>query len=203
MIKALIFDAGGVVFNSSVSLFQKPIEYISDLISESVEKVDKAYREAIVECESRTVSKQEIWEAVMRRLGKDVPYSGQDPIEFGFKSFKLDEGVVSLVKKLRSNCKVALVSNANAVESSTPQAQSMYKFFDVVDLSYKIGVRKPSPGIYENAFKKLGAKPNEIIFVDNAPENVEEAKKLGMVGILFKNAEQLKEDLEKVGVVLY
>ena len=201
-IKAIIFDAGGVLFNSATSLFSEPINYITRISGAPKEKVNKVYREVIKEYESHKVDKEGLWTEITEKLGVKLPYSGQDPIAYGFKKFKADKEVLALINKLKLNYKVALVSNANAVEASTPQAQSLYKEFDEVVLSFKIGERKPHPKIYTTVFDRLGVKSEESVFVDNTLENVEEAKALGMKGILFKNANQLKEDLKKVGVIV-
>ncbi len=200
MIKALIFDAGGVLFNSGEALFKGPVEYISQVTSQDFVKVDKAYRETIVECESRPIDKEGLWDLLMSKLGKDIPFSGQDPIADGFKRFRRFNEVFTLIEKLKLNYKVAVVSNANAVEASTREAQGMYKYFDVVVLSFQVGVRKPHPKIYETAFEKLEARPEETVFIDNAPVNVEEAKKLGMIGVLFVDASELAKDLNQVGI---
>ncbi|MEX0616333.1 MAG: HAD family phosphatase [Candidatus Woykebacteria bacterium] len=202
MIRAIIFDAGGVLFNSEQSLFKSPCEYISQITGESFDKVYTAYRQAIVICESKSVSKEELWNTIMEKLDRSIPFSGQDPIAQGFKEFQPDQEVVDHIRNLRPKYKTALVSNANAVEFSTPQAQALYKSFDVVVLSYQVGVRKPHEKIYDVAFEKLSVEPKEAVFVDNEADNVEEATKLGMVGILFKDAKQLEKDLENVGVTI-
>jgi len=48
--------------------------------------------------------------------------------------------------------------------------------------------------------KKLGHKPEEIVFIDDMKINLEVPKNFGVKTILFKNAAQLKKDLNKFGV---
>lgn len=201
MIKAIIFDAGGVLFNSAETLFKGPIEYITKVTDEPQELVDKAYRETLIECESRKVRKKELWDRVSKKLGREIPFAGQNPIGEGFKRFKRNEDVFSLIDQLKLKYKLAIVSNANAVEARTVQALSIYKQFDVVVLSYKIGARKPHPRIYQTALNRLQVKPDEIVFIDNASENVDEANKLGMKGIVYEDFDQLKQDLKKLVLV--
>ena len=200
LVKAIIFDAGGVLFNSEESLFTEPIKYVAKVTSKPRRIVDTAYRETIKECESEEIDKKIFWRKLTEKLGVKIKYSGQDPISAGFKKFKQDEEVLSLIRKLKTNYKIALVSNANTIEASNPKAKNIYNEFDEVILSFKIGVRKPYPKIYQTVFNRLKIKPEETVFVDNAPENVTEAKVLGMNGLLFKNANQLKIDLLKFGV---
>ena len=48
--------------------------------------------------------------------------------------------------------------------------------------------------------EEIDAKPEECVFIDDRVENIEGARKLGIHGIVFENKEQLKKDLEKLGV---
>ena len=202
MIKAIIFDAGEVLFNSKRSLFTVPIEYISRVTGRGLEEVDKAYREVIIECERKEVKESDFWKKIMVKLNVDGLYSKQDPIGEGFKVFRKNEEVFSLLESLRLKYLLAVVSNANSVEAGKIQAKEMYKHFDVVVLSFQIGVRKPDPKIYEVALNKLNAKASEVVFVDNVKTNIEEAKKLGFHGVLFKDVRSLKVQLSNLGVSL-
>ena len=46
-------------------------------------------------------------------------------------------------------------------------------------------VRKPEPRIYEIAAERLGLKPEECVFVDDRPGNLEPAAELGMRTVLY------------------
>lgn len=200
MIKAIIFDAGGVLFNSKESLFNATINYLASETGRSKEEVGKVYRGIIKEIEYKKVDKKYLWESLMDKLSVSIPFSGQNPIEEGFKDFKLNEKAFFLIEKLKKNYQLAIVSNANSIEADTQEARSMYGHFDVVILSFQLGIRKPDEKIYQVAIEKLGVASNEVVFVDDSEENIEAAKKFGMVGLLFETESQLEEDLKKVGV---
>ena len=51
--------------------------------------------------------------------------------------------------------------------------------------SYQLGIAKPDPAIYRHVLKELGTQPEETLFIDDKPVNVEAALALGMKGILF------------------
>lgn len=59
-------------------------------------------------------------------------------------------------------------------------------FDDVVD-SHEVGLRKPSPAIYELAMRRLGSLPEETAFLDDMPANVEAAVRLGIHGVLVED----------------
>jgi epoxide hydrolase-like predicted phosphatase len=57
-------------------------------------------------------------------------------------------------------------------------------FDDVVDSS-QVGLRKPDPRIYELSLERLGARPERTAFVDDAPGNVEGARRVGLHAVLI------------------
>ncbi|KAJ4795505.1 Haloacid dehalogenase-like hydrolase (HAD) superfamily protein [Rhynchospora pubera] len=66
--------------------------------------------------------------------------------------------------------------------------------------SCRIGKRKPSPDSYNEVVNQLGVEPSNCVFVDDRMTNIEAAINIGMVGLQFKNAELLKEDLSSLGI---
>ena len=58
-------------------------------------------------------------------------------------------------------------------------------------------LKKPHPKAFEKYAKTCGHALNDIIFIDNKRKNIRAAVKLGIKSILFKNSEQLYQDLKK------
>jgi epoxide hydrolase-like predicted phosphatase len=57
-------------------------------------------------------------------------------------------------------------------------------FDDVVDSS-EVGLRKPDPRIYELALERLGTSAAETAFIDDAPGNVDAARRAGLNAVLI------------------
>jgi len=74
----------------------------------------------------------------------------------------------------------------------------LQKFKDIV-LSSEFGVCKPDPALFEFAFQRFGINPEECVFIDNHPPNVETAEKIGCYGVIFTDAEQIYRELESLG----
>lgn len=66
--------------------------------------------------------------------------------------------------------------------------------------SCETGKRKPEIEAYLEVSKHLGVPPSSCLFIDDRLANVEAASKLGMAGILFKNAYKLEQDLISLGI---
>ena len=62
------------------------------------------------------------------------------------------------------------------------------------------GVRKPGRKIYELALQVTQAWPEDSVFIDDRPENLEPARQLSMHAVRFVELQQLRKDLEQVGI---
>jgi putative hydrolase of the HAD superfamily len=63
-----------------------------------------------------------------------------------------------------------------------------------------VGLRKPESGIYRLAIEIIQSNPEECCFIDDRALNLECAAKLGMRTIQMQTLEQLRGELEKLGV---
>ena len=76
-----------------------------------------------------------------------------------------------------------------------------YEIFSLLDgyvISSEEKVVKPEPEIYQRLFSKFGLKPDECLFTDDRPENIEGGRRLGMAGIVFHDARQYEKELRAV-----
>jgi putative hydrolase of the HAD superfamily len=72
--------------------------------------------------------------------------------------------------------------------------------FDVLVWSFELGLIKPDPAIYLHLLSKLGTRPEETLFLDDRPVNVEAATALGIRALQFTTIERLRDDLIASGL---
>lgn len=72
--------------------------------------------------------------------------------------------------------------------------------FPVFFSSCFLGIRKPDEAIYRTALQVTQREPAECIFIDDREVNLECPRELGLVTILFRDAAQLRRELEENGV---
>jgi len=73
-------------------------------------------------------------------------------------------------------------------------------YFEVFFSSCYLGVRKPDREIYEIALKITQCGPAASVLIDDRGLNLECAREAGMQTVRFRNVEQLRTDLAKLGV---
>lgn len=75
------------------------------------------------------------------------------------------------------------------------------KFLNYIDggiLSFRDGVVKPEPEIYQLLIDRYFLIPEECVFIDDREENIFAAKKFGMEGIVFSSYEQTSCELTEL-----
>jgi HAD superfamily hydrolase (TIGR01509 family) len=68
----------------------------------------------------------------------------------------------------------------------------MLEFYEVLFCSGEEGVVKPEPAAFNITLERLGVEPNEAVFIDDTPEHVKPAQKLGLHAIHFQQLRHLK-----------
>lgn len=74
------------------------------------------------------------------------------------------------------------------------------QLFDHKILSYKVGAWKPDEKIFQKALEKAHCLPEECLYIDDIPEFIESAAKLGLPGIVYQNTADLKGVLSENGI---
>jgi len=199
MIKAGIFDVGGVLHKSSGTyIFQDIIQTFE--INEKVFK--KAWYEIIDKLGKGEITEKEFWRIFMEKTKSSKPLPKRSPLLREFiKHYDRNNDVINLVKRIKNNgYQVAVLSNSIKPHADYQYKIGIYQNFDVVVLSHEVGMQKPDPEIYKYLLRKLQLEPNETFFVDDDVNNVETAAQLGMYGIHFQNIKQLESELIALGV---
>ena len=86
--------------------------------------------------------------------------------------------------------RLGLLSNAYPSLVDALTALNILDYFDVRVVSAFEGCEKPDPAIYHAALRLAGVAPEQALFVDDLPENIEAANAVGMVGVLIDRDDQ-------------
>ena len=90
------------------------------------------------------------------------------------------------LKQLAGHYRLFLLSNTNAVhfQHVTQQAAALgYDFvglFEKAYVSHEMGYVKPQPEIYQTVLRQSNLIPQQTVFIDDVPENLEAATRQGI-----------------------
>ncbi len=131
------------------------------------------------------------------------PFTREEFKEFMFSQSQPLPEPYALVERLAQSGKYLLATINNEPMEINQYRIERFKLrgiFTAFFSSCYVGARKPDETIYKFALRVTQRPPEECVFVDDRPLNLESAKALGMGTIHFQNAAQLRGDLARYGV---
>lgn len=194
-IKAIIWDMGGVL------LQEKDPEPRRKLAEEYQIRLGDLYSLVF---DSEPSNKATVGEIPEKALWDFVQLSLNIPPE-KFEDFyarfwsgdQIDAELRSFISNLKEQYQIALLSNAwSGTRFALDEYYDCLGLFDEVVISAEVKMAKPDPAIYNETLRRLAIAPEQSVFVDDRPENIEIANQLGIHGVLFSNSRQAIEDVQ-------
>lgn len=185
MIKAVIFDWGGVVAPNPIGGWIGVLAYMLDM---TIEDTLPHWRAAGYGDFSRgTIDEAEFFRLFEISLGRALPdYVSR--IWVDGSALEPWPEMLAFIQHLKDDhLGVALLSNTVKPMSMIAIQKGLYEGFSPLIISNVVGSIKPELPIYQRVLDELQLSANECIYVDDLIRNLEPAKELGMVTVLASN----------------
>jgi putative hydrolase of the HAD superfamily len=211
MLRAVLFDFGGVVLTSPFEAFAR-YEQEHDLPPDLIRTINATnpHDNAWAHLERSDVSLGEfvaMFEGEAAQLGHRV--DGWTILELLHGDIRPE--MVEAIRRCRAGglLTACLTNNftsgdgvGSGIGSHDPGRQAaldeVMDLFDQVVESSKVGVRKPEPRFYEIALELLGIEATEAVFLDDLGINLKPARAMGMATIKVTDPGQALAELEAV-----
>lgn len=199
MIKAVIFDLGGVYFTNGTKIAIAKISKKYKIKKEDIERIllpgsefGKLYRQG-------KITGKEFFKKLKKDFG--IRAKDEELIEIWFGSYKPVKDVIKTIARLKKKgFKVYFLSDN--VKDRAEFLEARYNFsrhFIEGIFSHKAGMTKfDGAKIFRMALRQTGEKPENVIFVDDNERHVEKAKDVGMNAIHFKNPKQFETAMKRL-----
>lgn len=200
MIKAIFFDAGGVlVRDRSDAAFRKFAHYIRVPLHKAKAAYFSPDRERLIE--EGKITRTEFYARVCKKLGRPpLPRHA-----FVMLTPKGKPPIIAhtfwVIKQLKRNGYiVGVISNIMTARRAS-RFWSLYgRLFRPLVLSYEVEAKKPNRKIFEIARRRARVKFSEMVFIDDHQKNIVAAKKFGIAAFVYKNPKHLVQSLRRFGV---
>ena len=183
-IKTIIFDLGAVLLNINYQLT------IIEFAKFGVKNSDSFYSKKVQtnlfnEIETGKISA----DSFLKSLQKETENASTNELRNAWNSMLLDlpKERIELLKKLKQDFPIYLLSNTNSIHISEfrkklgeTKYQEFYNLFDKVYYSHEIGFRKPNKEAFQLILDENNLKANEVLFIDDSPQHIRGANKLGI-----------------------
>jgi putative hydrolase of the HAD superfamily len=200
-IRAILFDYGEVLCASPARNFTDSMAEVFQIDPETFRKLYYAKRQPY---DRGSLSAEEYWSSVASAAGVTLREGQLSRLrEYDVTMWsQVHDHMLQWAADLRSaGIKTGLLSNMH--RDMVQYARDNFQWladFDCVALSAELGMAKPEAAIYIHCVEALNVSPEETLFLDDKEVNVLGAKSVGMRGIVTQSMEQLRADLEGMGV---
>ncbi|WP_018526246.1 HAD family hydrolase [Alkalispirochaeta alkalica] len=174
-----IFDMGNVL-----SLGVDVIPAISEITGIAPQELKKFGGNDFLDLSVGTMEAEEFWQAFNHHFGTAVE---RDLIADCFSPL-LDRRMEALIVTLRDRG-FSVVCGTNTLESHYQHhlKQGDYRVFEKVYASHHLGLVKPDPRFFLTILEDRGWQAQDTLFVDDLPENVAAARKLGITAWEYRD----------------
>jgi epoxide hydrolase-like predicted phosphatase len=195
-IQAVFIDFGGVIMRTED---KGPRTRQAERLGMTFRDLEKIFFESDTSQRASTgeIPEEAHWQAVAEALGVSRQESDKITAEF-FSGDRADTTLLDFLRSLRPERKVSLISNAWSGLRAFITRQKFEDVFDEMIISAEVGLIKPDPRIYRFALEKIGAQPEESVFLDDVLINVEAARSVGMSAIHFTQPEETLKELKQL-----
>jgi HAD superfamily hydrolase (TIGR01509 family) len=201
MINCVISDVGKVIlFFDNFVFFRKMAGYCPYTARDIAERVHW-HKGMIRSFDLGEIGPEDFYSEVLHKLEAKIE---QDTFFRIYNDvFSINPPVLDLLRRLKTNNKLILLSNTDVerfgfIKKKFPE---IFLFDDYV-LSYEVGYLKPQPEIYIEALKKARVRAEECVLLDDLPENIEGAQRLGINAILYGPQTDLEAKLKQMNVAI-
>lgn len=191
MIKNIIFDIGNVLMH------YQPKEYLASFIP-SPERQEKTYNAVFGSKDWLMLDRGIITEheAIDRFKANcpDVSDEIQAAMDHWFDKMMIPITETGDYLKDLKNKGYLIYILSNYQEKAFHYIRSQNDFFDYTDgmvISFEEKLLKPEPEIFNLLLSRYSLNPSETVFIDDTPENISAAEKIGIHGIVFTGYDEL------------
>lgn len=197
MIKAVLWDLGGVILTSPFEAFARyerdhglPAGFIQQV------NVTNHHDNAWAQLERNEIDMDgfcALFEEEARAAGGEV--DAREILQCLVGDFRPE--MVEAVRRCHERLKTGLLTNNFVFPGAEdPKWHALLGEFDVVLESSRLGVRKPDPKFYEMACDRLSIEPSDAVFLDDLGINLKPARAMGMTTIKVTSGPQAIAELE-------
>ena len=198
-ISAIFWDVGGVLLSNAWD-HEERRRALQQFALDEVE-FERRHEMLVSSFERGKISLQEYLERTIFYRPRSFTLEAFE--RYMYSLSQADPQTLQLAKELSKSCKYLMSTiNNESKELNLFRIRTfgLREIFSLFVSSCFVGLRKPEEGIYRLALEITQRPPEECCFIDDRPLNLDSASRLGMHVIRMENAQQLRQELQKLGV---
>lgn len=204
VIKNIVFDLGGVIMTLDPAEALRRFKALG--LSDAERYLDSYTQSGIFgNLEEGKITAEDFRSKLSSLTGHELTFDECKHAWLGYRK-DVPQRNLDLLKELRAKgYRLILLSNTNpfmmdwALSSDFDgKGSSLNDYFDALYLSYRLGIMKPVPDFFRQVLDNENILPEETLFVDDGPRNVEAAGKLGFMTMCPDNGSDWTGELRSL-----
>lgn len=204
VIKNIVFDLGGVIMTLDPAEALRRFKALG--LSDAERYLDSYTQSGIFgNLEEGKITAEDFRSKLSSLTGHELTFDECKHAWLGYRK-DVPQRNLDLLKELRAKgYRFILLSNTNpfmmdwALSSEFDgKGSSLNDYFDALYLSYRLGIMKPAPDFFRQVLDNENILPEETLFVDDGPRNVEAAGKLGFITMCPDNGSDWTGELRSL-----
>ena len=190
MINTIALDLGGVVVALN---FEKALRHFREVGVADVEQYLNPFQQQgfFGDLEGGRINAEEFRQELSRITGRDATREDCMYACMGFIECVPTSSLEAIRRLRQAGYRLVLLSNTNPFVMSWAMSpafdgkgRSLSDYFDACYLSYACKMMKPDPDYFRYLLDNELIRPDELLFVDDGPRNIEVAQSLGIHALL-------------------
>lgn len=204
VIKNIVFDLGGVIMTLDPA---EALRRFKALGLSDAERYLDAYTQSGIfgNLEEGKITAEDFRSKLSSLTGHELTFDECKHAWLGYRK-DVPQRNLDLLKELRAkDYRLILLSNTNPFMMDWAlscefdgKGSSLNDYFDALYLSYRLGIMKPAPDFFRQVLDNENILPEETLFVDDGPRNVEAAGKLGFITMCPDNGSDWTGELRSL-----
>lgn len=202
MIKAIVFDMGGVIVRLDMGRCISNFKELAGF-KDIEEYLDRFHQKGFISDLEEGKTKPEDFDRECLKHSR--PGTTAETVRYCFCSLLdgVEEDSVELIRSLRGRYDLYVLSNNNPISRAyfcdmlKARGMDPDEVFKEQFYSYEMRMLKPAREMFECVIGRIGAKPEEILFIDDAADNVEAAAAAGITTLWLRPGMDIAAEVEK------
>lgn len=203
MIKAIVFDMGGIIVRLDLGRCIASFKELAGF--EDIEEyLDRFHQKGFIsDLEEGKTQPEDFYRECLKH---SRPGTTVETVHHCFCSLLdgLEEDSLDLIRSLRGRYDLYVLSNNNPIsrgyfrDMMKLEGLDTDKVFKKEFYSYELKMLKPSREIFEHVIREVGVDPAEILFIDDARDNIEAAAALDIKTLWLRPGMDIAKEVGKV-----
>lgn len=201
MIRAIVFDLGGVLFSEGKAVALDKLERAHGYKKDAVRKILVSPQST--ELRKGLISDDEFWHWAQGQLPEG--YDARLIRREWYDGYVLDEDILKLLKRLKGRYKI--IAFSGNVRSRVEFLEDKYRFRRLLDVevySFDYHLTKPDKRFVEVMIAQSGCGPEEMVYIEDNDSYAQTARELGIKVLIYSRGaiQELERNLQELGVTL-